>query len=695
MHPRWRPGRRLAAAPSLTQQVALLSLIPIVALGFVLARELQARIVARALADAGQSAQLIAHIGIQPRLTREDLRHGLSPSRVRALDQALSGRIGTTSLARIKVWNSQHVTIYSDDHGIVGRPYPPSDELLGALAGRPPHARVITPKAHQEQASELGLGQLVEVYTPLRLAASGPPEGAFEIYLHYQPIAAAIARDKRTIAVLVGAGLALLWAMLFPIVARASRRQRLSSQENYRLAHYDPLTGLPNRTLFIEHLDHALRHAVPGGRAPAVLLIDLDGFKQINNTLGDPTGDRVLREVAQRLRRELAEDSLVARLGGDEYAVLCPRSEGVPGAMATAAAVQSSLESTIALDDVALNVEASIGIAVMGEDAESPDAQLQRADAALARAKAHRSRVEVFSPGYDSFDPGKLLLLGQVRQALEQEQFILHYQPQLDLESGRIAGVEALLRWRHPQRGLLAPMTFIPLVEQTALIAPLALYVLTHALRQLAAWRELGLELQMSVNLSARNLLDPDLTGQVAGLLGRLKIPASLLKVEVTESATVLDPDRAAHVLGGLRSVGVGVSIDDFGTGNASIAYLTRLPASEIKIDRSFVSGICEDSRAQAIVRSSIELARDLGLEVVAEGVNTRAVLERARELGADTAQGHLISRPLAPDELTPWLIMRRPVPAQPSARDVTTVLDASRNVRDRRARSGRGAARA
>jgi diguanylate cyclase (GGDEF)-like protein len=695
MHPRWRPGRRLAAAPSLTQQVALLSLIPIVALGFVLARELQARIVARALADAGQSAQLIAHIGIQPRLTQEDLRHGLSPSRVRALDQALSGRSGTTSLARIKVWNSQHVAIYSDDHSIIGRTLAPSDELLRALAGRPPDAHVITPKAHQEQASELGLGQLVEVYTPLRLAASGPPEGAFEIYLHYQPIAAAVARDKRTIAVLVGAGLALLWAMLFPIVARASRRQRLSSQENYRLAHYDPLTGLPNRTLFIEHLDHALRHAVRGGRTPAVLLIDLDGFKQINNTLGDPTGDRVLREVAQRLRRQLAEDSLVARLGGDEYAVLCPRSEGVPGAMATAAAVQSSLESTITLDDVALNVEASVGIAVMGEDAESPDALLQRADAALARAKAHRSRVEVFSPGHDGFDPGKLLLLGQVRQALEQEQFILHYQPQLELESGRITGVEALLRWRHPHRGLLAPMTFIPLVEQTALVAPLALYVLTHALRQVAAWRELGLELQMSVNLSARNLLDPDLTGQIAGLLGRLGIPASLLKVEVTESATVLDPDRAAHVLGGLRSVGVGVSIDDFGTGNASIAYLTRLPASEIKIDRSFVSGICEDPRAQAIVRSSIELARDLGLEVVAEGVDTQPVLERARELGADTAQGHLISLPLPPDELTPWLIMRCPAPAQPSARDATTVLDGSRKVRDRRARSGRGAARA
>ena len=257
MHPRWRRGRRLAAAPSLTQKVALLSLIPIVVLGFVLARELQARIVARALADAGQSAQLMARIGIQPQLTQKDLRHGLSPGRVRALDQALSGRSVTASLARIKVWSSRHVAIYSDDHSIIGRALTPSEELLRALAGRPPDARVITPKPHTEEASELGLGQLVEVYTPLRLAGSGRPEGAFEIYLHYQPIAAALARDKRTIAVLVGAGLALLWAVLFPIVGRASRRQRRSSEENYRLAHYDPLTGLPNRTLFIEHLAHA------------------------------------------------------------------------------------------------------------------------------------------------------------------------------------------------------------------------------------------------------------------------------------------------------------------------------------------------------------------------------------------------------------------------------------------------------
>jgi diguanylate cyclase (GGDEF)-like protein len=628
----------------------------VVALGFVLARVLQDKIVARTLADAGQSAQLIAHIGVQPRLSPAVLRDGLSPAGVRALDRALSGRTVAQNLARIKIWNARYTAIYSDDHSIVGRTLVPSDELLRALAGRPPEPRVITPKPGQEEASEIGLGQLVEAYVPLRFSASGPPAGAFEIYLHYAPIAAAVARDKRTIAIVVAVGLALLWAVLFPIVSRASRRLRRTARENYELAHYDRLTGLPNRTLFIAELARALDRTDGAHGGPAVLLIDLDGFKEINNTLGNATGDRVLDEVGRRLRQDVGEGSLVARLGGDEYAVMRPRADGVPAALATAAAVQSSLEPTITLAGVAVNLEASIGIAVASEDNESPDDLLQRADAALARAKAHRSRIEVFSAERDSFDPSRLLLLGQVRQGLERKEFVLHYQPQLELASGRISGVEALLRWRHPERGLLPPLTFIPLVEQTALIAPLTQYVFNHALEQMVAWRELGLNLEMSVNLSARSLLDPDLTGQVAGLLRRHGIPPNLLKVEVTESATVLDHARAAEVLRGLRRAGVGISIDDFGTGNASIAYLTALPVSEIKIDKSFITGICEDARAQAIVRSTVDLARHLDLHVVAEGVETEAVLEEVGKLGCHTAQGYLLARALTPHELIAWL---------------------------------------
>ena len=263
----------------------------------------------------------------------------------------------------------------------------------------------------------------------------------------------------------------------------------------------------------------------------------------------------------------------------------------------------------------------------------------------------------VYSPAYDCFDAARLMLLGQVRQALERGEFVLHYQPKIDLQSKRISGVEALLRWNHSEHGLLPPMKFIPLIEQTALVGPVTLHVIAEALRQLSCWRELGLRLGMSVNLSARNLIDPELPAQVEGLLQTHGIPADQLTVEVTESATLADPERAVRVLSALRAIGVAVSIDDFGTGNASIEYLARLPATEIKIDKSFVTDICEDDRAEAIVRSTIDLARHLELSVVAEGIETEAVVDRLAALGCDTGQGYVISRPLPPDQLTVLLL--------------------------------------
>src|SRR5439155_25708212 len=317
-------------------------------------------------------------LAIQPQLSPRDLRLGLAPAQVRALDRQLSTRPVAESLARIKIWSAQHKVIYSEDHGLIGRTLEPSDDLVNALEGKPNDAQLVTPTPNSETASEVGLGQLIEVYVPLRFAASGPPDGAFEIYLSYRPIAAAVARDKRMIVIVVAIGLALLWAVLYRIVARASRRLRRQAQDNYRLARYDPLTGLPNRTLFIEGVAEAVRREAPEGTAVAVLLIDLDRFTEINSTLGHANGDLVLCEVAGRLSSDLGDDTLAARLGGDEYAVLCAHSTGVAGALETAAAVQSSLESPIVLEGVALNVEASVGIAVMGEHADDPAVLLRR-----------------------------------------------------------------------------------------------------------------------------------------------------------------------------------------------------------------------------------------------------------------------------------------------------------------------------
>ena len=302
---------------------------------------LQTQIVTRTLADATRSAGIIAHIGIQPRLTPQALRDGLTPAGVRALDQQLSARSVTQDLARMKIWNARDEVIYSDDHSLIGRTLTPSDDLRDALAGKPHGAEVVSPAAHSETASEVGLGQLVEVYVPLRFHRSGPPAGVFEIYLSYRPIASAVTRDKRMIGLLIAVGLALLWAILYRIVARASRRLRRQADENYSLARYDQLTGLPNRNLFLEGLAEAVGGEDRGRGAVAILLIDLDRFTEINSTLGVANGDRVLCEIAARLRAELGPEAVVARLGADEYAVVCPRARGSAGALSTARSVQT------------------------------------------------------------------------------------------------------------------------------------------------------------------------------------------------------------------------------------------------------------------------------------------------------------------------------------------------------------------
>ncbi len=646
---------------SLTQKTALLSLVPIVALGFALARVLQAQLVKQTLTDAAQSAGLIARIGIQPQLSRRDMGNGLTPAKVRKLDEQLSGREATRYLARIKIWNTTHRVIYSDDASLIGRTLAPSDDLTDALAGRPHPAVIVTPSRHSETASEVGLGQLVEVYVPLRFASASAPAGVFEMYLSYKPIAATIARDKRMIALVVFLGLALLWAVLFRIVAGASRRLQRQAEENHRLARFDPLTGLPNRTLFIERLTSELHRVRARGEAAAVLLLDLDGFNEINDTLGYATGDAVICELGRRMRAELGPDTLVARLGEDEYAVLRSPVEGPGDALRSAASIQASLDTPFPLeegmlDGGTLHVEASIGIALAPEHAKDPETLLRRADAALDRAKSSRSRIEVYAPENDPFDAARLALLSQIRPALDRGELILHYQPQADLRSGRIVGVEALLRWQHPERGLLGPDQFIPLIEQTSLVGPVAMHVIDQALAQAARWRELGLHLTSAINLSARNLHDQELPQKIAGLLEEHGAAAGDLIVEITESAALADPQRAVDVLERLRAMGVCVSIDDFGSGNASIAYLTRLPANEIKIDRSFITDMCTSPRDEAIVRSTIDLASHLGLRVVAEGIESEDVRDRLTALGCEIGQGYLIARPASARELTEWL---------------------------------------
>ena len=422
--------------------------------------------------------------------------------------------------------------------------------------------------------------------------------------------------------------------------------------EIQRRAHYDELTGLPNRTLFRAQVDAAL---AAGDMGAVVLLLDVDHFKEVNDALGHELGDELLQGIGERLAG-LCEDEIAARLGGDEFAVLLPHASAEL-AEAFAARIHEALEQPFELGGFSLEVAASVGIAVFGEHGEDADALLQHADVAMYLAKGAHAGTAVYSAEQDTNDAERLALAGELRRAIEQEELVVHYQPKADLQTGRIVGVEALVRWIHPERGFIPPDAFIGIAERTGLIKPLSRYVLRTAIDQCAAWAAEGLDLHVAVNLTIPDLLDLELPDRIAAMLADAGVPADRLELEVTESTILADPFRVRHVLDRLNELGVGFAIDDFGTGYSSLAYLKQLPVQTIKIDRSFVMDMLESESDAAIVRSTIDLARNLGLRVVAEGVETEAMWDALREQGCTLAQGYLISKPVSAAELAPLLV--------------------------------------
>ncbi|PWU25493.1 MAG: GGDEF-domain containing protein [Candidatus Rokuibacteriota bacterium] len=641
---------------------SLMSLIPIVLLGLILAHTLRNQVRSRSLANARQSAELVSQSAIQPRLSPSDVAHGLTPRHVRALDKEVrDSRIGTR-VARIKVWNRAHTVVYSDDRKIVDKKFPPSDELQEALEGHV--ASEVSNVQKAENTGERKYGQLLEVYVPLQFASRATPAGAFEIYLPYRPIAAAIDRDTKKLYLILFAGLALLYLALFRIVSSASRRLRRHAAENRHQALHDALTDLPNRTLFHDRIEQALRHARRERVAGAVLLIDLDHFKEVNDTLGHQKGDLLLKDIGVRLRGALRESDTIARLGGDEFGVLLPHLDSGAGAIEVAEKIRAALERDFVIDDLPVGIDASVGIALYPEHGEDVDILLQHADVAMYEAKRTHSGIEHYSVEHDPYNPVRLAMVGELRKGLEQNEVLLHYQPKVDLETGKVAGAEALVRWQHPARGLISPVEFVPMAERTGLIRPLSRYVLNMAIGQCHEWTEAGLALKVSVNLSTRNLLDPTLPDDVARLLGKWHLPASLLELEITESTIMVDPKRAMEVLRRLNEMGITLSIDDFGTGYSSLAYLKELPVNELKIDRTFVEAMTSNRGDAFIVRSTIDLAHNLRLQVVAEGVEDAETMSELTDLGCNVAQGFHLSRPLPPHEFWEWLVERGEVAA-------------------------------
>jgi len=429
-------------------------------------------------------------------------------------------------------------------------------------------------------------------------------------------------------------------------------------------AMHDDLTGLPNRACFYDRAEQALRAAQRHQAATAVLLFDLDRFKEINDTLGHRYGDRVLCAIGPRIAPSLRDADTVARLGGDEFCILLPEVGDVDAAMDVASRITRALEEPFHVDGMALVVEASCGVAVAPAHGTTADQLLQRADIAMYAAKRSHQAVAAYDDQLDRGTPDRLALLGELRAAIASDQLLLHYQPQLDLGTGRVRGVEALVRWDHPRLGVLAPNSFVPLAEDTGLIHQLTSWVLDAALDQLRRWTDdpctgVDDELTVAVNLSTHSLLDDSFGTEVAVALERFGVPAHRLVLEITETTLMADPERSARVLTALADRGVHFAIDDFGTGYSSLAALRSLPVHELKIDRSFIRDMEGDGDDAVIVRSVIELGHTLGLRTVAEGVEDHAVAGRLARLGCDSAQGYALGAPMAPDELRTWIAER------------------------------------
>jgi diguanylate cyclase (GGDEF)-like protein len=499
----------------------------------------------------------------------------------------------------------------------------------------------------------------LSAWQPRPVARSGPPS----VGMLAPPFGFALA----ALSVLVYAGLHRVPAVSVALAAGAAlasmARTALTFADIRRLAEVrrqattDDLTGLPNRRHLGRSLDAQLEAARLRGTSVALLLIDLDGFKELNDTLGHRAGDLVLEQIGPRLRAVLRSTDDLARLGGDEFAVVLSEADD---AEAVGRRIRQALEAGLTVDGIDVRIGASIGIALFPEHGEDAETLLQRADVAMYQAKAARSGHAFYERDRDRHSRERLALIGELRDAIGTEQLVLHFQPKLDVETGAVRDVEALVRWNHPERGLLAPGAFVPLAEQTGVMGELTWHVVDTALRQIAAWYEQGIDLAVAVNVSAATLLDEGWATDLGGALVRHGVPASRLRIEITEDALMGDADRALRVVEGLVETGIGVSVDDFGTGYSSLGLLKHLPVDELKIDRTFVRDLLTDTADAAIVRSVVDLGGRLGLRTVAEGVEDAETLDRIAEYGVTVAQGFHIARPLPAGELERWLAARR-----------------------------------
>jgi diguanylate cyclase (GGDEF)-like protein len=613
---------------------------------------------------ATSQARVIANSGLRGALRPSDFEHPVDASRQAALDTLFQTSVLDEGILLVELYGENGRVTYSTDH-----------RLVGAIApGQLGHVREALTGTVRGDATTLPTGaagsghprRVLRTYAPVAVRGGS---GVVALFQDYKPIEHAAATTFLPTAGVFEAVLILLFVALVPILRRVTVRLRRQMEEIEHRALYDQLSGLPNRTLFRDRLEQAILTARRGAGSATVMFLDIDHFKEINDTLGHETGDVLLKALAARLGEEMRANETLARLGGDEFAILCAGS--AEDASLLAERLHGALHAPFLVHDFPLEVATSIGIATYPEHGEDLDALLQHADVAMYVAKEARAGTAIYDPEQDMNDSARLSLAGELRRAIEQEELVLHFQPKAELDSGHIVGVEALVRWQHPERGFIPPNEFIPIAERTGLIKPLSRYVIKTALRQCSEWRAAGLDLHIAVNLTIPDLLDLALPDLIDGLLTETCVPADKLELEITESTILADPFRVRQVLNRLNEMGLRLAIDDFGTGYSSLAYLRRLPVQTIKIDRSFVMDMCENQNDATIVRSTIELGRNLGLEVVAEGVESQEAWDTLRSQGCTLAQGYLIGRPMPAQDVTDLLERQEPyVPAPIAARE-------------------------
>ena len=659
-------------------EFGLVSLVPVLLVGLFLGQAIRSSISGSVVDAASDRAQAVADLEVQRALgAHPDPGGGIAQSQQDALDRYFQAARARGDVAHVVLRSRAGTIAYADNHSVIGdgstAPSEAHDALAGAVASQVTDSN--------GDAGGAARGRVLRVFAPLRAKPSDRPNGSLELWVPYEPIAARITSRTHGLYWLLGGGLFSLWLLVVGVVAGASQRLRRQAAEKEEQALSDGLTGLPNRTMFQTLIERAMAGVGRRKEMGVVMLMDLDRFKDVNDTLGHHNGDLLLQRIGSRLHSVLRDAETVARLGGDEFAILLPEVPDRQSVVPVVRRVLKVLEEPVVVGGLALQCEGSIGIAIFPEHGTTVESVMRAADVAMYMAKENRSGYEYYDARRHEHrhDAGRLALIGELRRAMDETELVLYYQPKVDLETGLAQGVEALARWHHPERGLLSPDEFIPLAERSNLLRPMTLYLLDSALRQCNAWRVCGLEVSVAVNLSMQNLIDLRLPNDLARLLTSWRLPPGSLELEITESTIMADHRRAMTILTRLNKMGVTLTVDDFGTGYSSLAYLQSLPVSSIKIDKSFVLSMAEDPGNATIVQSTIDLGHNLGLRVVAEGVENEETYNKLAALGCDYAQGYFLSRPLSPDKATAWLaafsgvneIEAEPVPELEGAEDI------------------------